>query len=54
MLSEFNLHTVLSLPESVFSPYTSMSANALFFDTTGAQISLNNDNLASEGQGEYE
>lgn len=36
MLCEFNLHTVVRLPESVFSPYTSISTNILFFDNTGA------------------
>lgn len=35
LLSEYNLHTVVRLPESVFSPYTSISTNILFFDNTG-------------------
>ena len=34
LISEFNLHTVIRLPGSVFSPYTSVSANLLFFDYT--------------------
>lgn len=34
LLSEFNLHTVIRLPHSVFSPYTSITTNILFFDRT--------------------
>ncbi len=34
LLTEFNLHTVIRLPGSVFSPYTSISTNLLFFDNT--------------------
>jgi len=34
LLTEFNLHTVVRLPNSVFSPYTSISTNLLFFDKT--------------------
>ena len=34
LLSEFNLHTVIRLPGSVFSPYTSITTNILFFDNT--------------------
>ena len=34
LLSEFNLHTVIRLPGSVFSPYTSITTNLLFFDNT--------------------
>ncbi len=32
LLTEYNLHTVIRLPGSVFSPYTSISTNLLFFD----------------------
>ena len=35
LLSEFNLHTVVRMPGSVFSPYTSITTNILFFDRTG-------------------
>lgn len=35
LLSDFNLHTVVRLPGSVFSPYTSIATNLLFFDNTG-------------------
>lgn len=34
LLSEFNLHTVIRMPSSVFSPYTSITTNILFFDST--------------------
>ena len=36
LLSEFNLHTVIRMPGSVFSPYTSITTNILFFDRTGS------------------
>jgi type I restriction enzyme M protein len=35
LLSEFNLHTIIRLPSSVFAPYTSITTNILFFDRTG-------------------
>ena len=35
LLREFNLHTVVRLPGSVFSPYTSIATNLLFFDGGG-------------------
>ena len=34
LLNEFNLHTVVRLPASVFAPYTSITTNILFFDNT--------------------
>lgn len=34
LLREFNLHTIIRLPSSVFSPYTSITTNILFFDNT--------------------
>jgi Type I restriction-modification system methyltransferase subunit len=34
LFSEFNLHTVIRLPHSVFAPYTSITTNILFFDNT--------------------
>lgn len=30
LLSEFNLHTVIRMPHSVFAPYTSITTNILF------------------------
>lgn len=32
LLKEFNLHTIYKLPRGVFSPYTDISTNILFFD----------------------
>ena len=34
LFSEYNLHTVIRMPHSVFSPYTSITTNILFFDKT--------------------
>ena len=34
LLTEFDLHTVVRLPGSVFAPYTSITTNILFFDRT--------------------
>ena len=34
LLNEFNLHTIIRLPHSVFAPYTSITTNILFFDNT--------------------
>jgi len=33
LIRDFNLHTVVRLPEGVFSPYTGIATNILFFDT---------------------
>lgn len=35
LLKEYNLHTVVRLPNGVFSPYTSIPTNLLFFDRSG-------------------
>lgn len=35
LLTEYNLHTVIRLPKSVFAPYTPIATNILFFDKTG-------------------
>lgn len=35
LMSEFNLHTIIRMPSSVFSPYTSITTNILFFDHSG-------------------
>ena len=32
LLKEFNLHTIIRMPSSVFAPYTSITTNILFFD----------------------
>jgi type I restriction enzyme M protein len=34
LLNEFNLHTIIRMPHSVFSPYTSITTNILFFENT--------------------
>lgn len=34
LLDEFNLHTIIRMPGSVFAPYTSITTNILFFDNT--------------------
>ncbi|MGI6593473.1 MAG: type I restriction-modification system subunit M [Christensenellales bacterium] len=34
LLNEFNLHTIIRLPGSVFAPYTPITTNILFFDKT--------------------
>jgi type I restriction enzyme M protein len=34
LFSEFNVHTVVRMPHSVFAPYTSIRTNILFFDNT--------------------
>jgi len=35
LLKEFNLHTIVRLPNGVFAPYTSIPTNLLFFDRSG-------------------
>src|SRR5207249_7130461 len=35
LLKEFNLHTIVRLPNGVFAPYTSIRTNILFFDRSG-------------------
>jgi len=35
LLKEFNLHTIVRLPNGVFAPYTSIPTNLLFFDRWG-------------------
>ncbi len=35
LLREFNLHTIIRLPNGVFSPYTGIPTNILFFDRSG-------------------
>ncbi len=32
MLKDFNLHTIVRLPDGVFAPYTDIPANLLFFE----------------------
>ncbi len=35
LLKDFNLHTIVRLPNGVFAPYTSIPTNLLFFDRAG-------------------
>lgn len=35
LLTEFNLHTIVRLPNGVFNPYTGIKTNLLFFDKSG-------------------
>jgi type I restriction enzyme M protein len=35
LLTQFNLHTIVRLPNGVFAPYTSIPTNILFFDRGG-------------------
>ncbi len=35
LLKEFNLHTIVRLPNGVFAPYTGIQTNLLFFDRSG-------------------
>ena len=37
LLREFNLHTVVRLPGSIFAPYTSIATNILFFNNEHAE-----------------
>lgn len=36
LLKDFNLHTIVRLPNGVFSPYTNIATNILFFDRLGS------------------
>jgi type I restriction enzyme M protein len=36
LLKNFNLHTIVRLPNGVFAPYTSIPTNLVFFERTGA------------------
>jgi type I restriction enzyme M protein len=35
LLKNFNLHTIVRLPDGVFAPYTDIPANLIFFDRSG-------------------
>ena len=35
LLEQFNLHTVVRLPDGAFAPYTDIPTNIIFFDTSG-------------------
>jgi len=40
LLTSFNLHTVVRLPQGVFEPYTSIPTNLLFFDRSGPTTTI--------------
>ncbi|MHB1865638.1 MAG: class I SAM-dependent DNA methyltransferase [Candidatus Saccharimonadales bacterium] len=40
LLTSFNLHTVVRLPQGVFEPYTPIPTNILFFDRSGPTESI--------------
>lgn len=40
LLNDFNLHTIIRLPNGVFAPYTSIPTNLLFFDKPGPTTSI--------------
>ncbi|MEW5938929.1 MAG: class I SAM-dependent DNA methyltransferase [Chloroflexota bacterium] len=40
LLREFNLHTIVRLPNGVFAPYASIPTNILFFDRTSATTDI--------------
>ncbi len=40
LLTQFNLHTVVRLPNGVFAPYTAIPTNILFFDRSGPTIDV--------------
>ncbi len=40
LLENFNLHTIVRLPEGVFAPYADIPTNLIFFDTSGPTRSI--------------
>lgn len=40
LLKDFNLHTIVRLPNGVFAPYTAIQTNLLFFDRLGPTKSI--------------
>ncbi len=54
LLKEFNLHTIVRLPEGVFAPYTGIPTNIIFFDRSGATKEIWYYEIpAREGGGRY-
>jgi type I restriction enzyme M protein len=54
LLTDFRLHTILRLPRGVFSPYTDIQTNVLFFDRTGATGDIwFYEHLAPDGRKNY-
>lgn len=44
LLTEFNVHTIIRLPGSIFAPYTSIATNIIFFDNDKAEDAPENYN----------
>jgi type I restriction enzyme M protein len=40
LLRDFNLHTIIRLPNGVFAPYTGIPTNILFFDRTQPTVDI--------------
>ena len=54
LLKDFNLHTIVRLPNGVFAPYTSIPTNLLFFDRSASDgRSLVLRTAAAEGRKNY-
>jgi type I restriction enzyme M protein len=54
LLTKFNLHTIVRLPNGVFAPYTSIPTNLLFFDRSGATKDVwYYEQPAAEGRKQY-
>jgi type I restriction enzyme M protein len=53
LLKNFNLHTVVRLPEGVFAPYTGIPTNILFFDATLATKEIWYYEIPSRDGGRY-
>ena len=54
LLTEFNLHTIVRLPKGVFSPYTDIQTNLLFFDRSASTTEIwYYEHLLPEGRRQY-
>jgi type I restriction enzyme M protein len=49
LLRDFNLHTIIRLPNGVFAPYTSIPTNLLFFDRPGLDTSRSARDYSTSG-----
>src|SRR5579875_6612 len=48
LLTQFNLHTIVRLPNGVFAPYTSIPTNLIFFDACAESADLDEKPCTSE------
>lgn len=53
LLKDFNLHTIVRLPNGVFAPYTGIPTNLLFFDRSGPTSEIWYYELAKRDSGNY-